>query len=155
GGPKFMQKLFAEFRIKDLTLKNRIAMPPMCMYCASDDGMATRWHLVHYATRAVSGTGLIIDSVNVSTGGLVPVKPRVFNGYQIPHAETIREMTGLPVTAGGLLTDPKEIDDILNQNKADLVFLGRELLRNPYWALQAAKELEADQEWPKQYERAK
>jgi NADPH2 dehydrogenase len=96
-----------------------------------------------------------IDSVNVSTGDLVPVVPQTYPGYQIPQAEIIRKMTGLPVTAGGLLTDAKEVDSILADNKADLVYLGRELLRNPYWVLQAAKKLDFDLEWPKQYERAK
>jgi NADPH2 dehydrogenase len=96
-----------------------------------------------------------VDSVNVSTGGLMPVIPDTYPGYQIPHAETIKKMTGLPAAAGGLLSDANEINDILISDKADLVYLGRELLRNPYWALKAAKELECDIEWPKQYERAR
>jgi len=96
-----------------------------------------------------------VDSVNVSTGGLVPVVPDTYPGYQIPHAETIKKMTGLPVAAGGLLSNADEINDILVSNKADLVYLGRELLRNPYWTLKAAKELECEIEWPKQYERAR
>jgi NADPH2 dehydrogenase len=85
----------------------------------------------------------------------VPVVPQTYPGYQIPHAETIRKMTGLPVSAGGLITDPKEVEGILADNRADLVYLGRELLRNPYWVLHAAKTLEYDLTWPKQYERAK
>ena len=64
-------------------------------------------------------------------------------------------MTGLPVTAGGLLSDAREINKIIEENKADMVYLGRELLRNPYWALYAARELDFALEWPKQYERAK
>ena len=339
-----MQKLFTEFTIKDLKLKNRIVMPPMCMYCAEDDGLVTDWHVIHYATRAVGGVGLIIveatgvapegrltsndlgiwsdshieglsriaravhdcgakigiqlnhggrkceardvmieapspisyneggtppgemsaddiadtveefknaalrackaefdliqihaahgyllneflspltnhrtdqyggspenrvrivgevidavrevwsaekpleirvtaedymeggnhaedlgimlnlikekgiDSVNVSTGGLMPVVPKTFPGYQVPQSEIIRKMTGLPVSAGGLLTDAEEVDRILADNKADMVYLGRELLRDPYWVLNAAKALGFDLEWPKQYERAK
>lgn len=339
-----MQKLFTEFKIKDMVLKNRIVMPPMCMYCAPENGMATKWHEIHYGTRAVGGTALIIieatgispegrltsndlgiwddahieglsrivqavheggakigiqlnhggrkceakgveieapspipynegaeppremskkdiadtvdefrnaavraakagfdliqihaahgylineflspltnhradeyggapenrvrflgevigavrevwplekpldvritaedyqnggnhaedlavminmvknngvDSVNVSTGGLVPVVPKVYPGYQLPQAETIKEKTGLPVAAGGMLSSAREIDDILIQGKSELVYLGRELLRNPYWPLYAAKELAVELEWPKQYERAK
>lgn len=339
-----MQKMFSEFKIKDLKLKNRIVMPPMCMYCAEDDGMVTNWHVIHYATRAVGGVGLIIveatgvspegrltsndlgiwsdshieglswiaravhdsgskigiqlnhggrksearnvlieapspipyneggitpremsaedisntveefrnaairahkagfdliqihaahgyllneflspltnhrtdeyggspenrvrivgevieavrevwpvekpleirvtaedymeggnhaedlgymlnlikdkgiDSVNVSTGGLMPVVPKTYPGYQIPQAEIIRKITGLPVSAGGLITDVGEVEGILAESKTDLVYLGRELLRNPYWVLHAAKTLEFDLEWPKQYERAK
>ena len=73
-----------------------------------------------------------IDSVNVSTGGVIPVVPKAFPGYQIPHAEIIRRLTGLPVVAGGLLSDP-QVNEIIEQEKADQIFLGRELLRNPYW----------------------
>ena len=339
-----MQKLFTEFKIKNLTLKNRVVMSPMCMYCAQDDGMVTDWHIVHYATRAVGGVGLIIveatgvspegrlssndlgiwddahieglskivkavhdagakiglqinhggrkceaagvqieapspipynegaeppkemskediadtvkefknaairaekagfdliqihgahgylinqflspltnhrtdeyggipenrvrflgevldavksvwpsekpievritaedyqeggnhaedlgkminivkdkgiDSINVSTGGVVAVVPKTYPGYQIPQAQTIAEITGLPVAAGGLITKPHEANTILIEEKADLIYLGRELLRNPYWVFSAAKELEYDLDWPKQYERAK
>ena len=63
-----MNHLFSEFRIKNLTLKNRIVMPPMCLYCAPENGMATRWHIIHYATRAVGGAGLII----VEASGISP-----------------------------------------------------------------------------------
>lgn len=95
-----------------------------------------------------------IDSVNVSTGGLVPVVPKAFPGYQVPHAEIIKKLTGLPVVAGGLLTDPADINEIIVQGKADQVFLGRELLRNPYWTLHAARALDVDLEWPEAYRRA-
>jgi NADPH2 dehydrogenase len=338
-----MKSLFTEYKIKNLTLKNRIVMPPMCMYVAPETGMATDWHILHYATRAVGGAGLIvieatavspegrlssndlgiwedahipglaaivkavhdngakigiqlnhggrkceaegmdveapsaipydenfpmpkamtkediaetvgefkraarraeragfdliqihaahgyllneflspltnrrqdeyggscenrvrflgelldavrsvwppekpievritaedygeggnraedlavmlnlvkdkgIDSVNVSTGGLINVVPKAFPGYQVPHAEVIRTMTGLPVVAGGLLTDPVEANRIVEEGRADQVFLGRELLRNPYWPLHAARALGADVEWPEPYRRA-
>lgn len=96
-----------------------------------------------------------IDLVNVSTGGVVPVTPKVFKGYQIPHAELIKKQTGLPVIAGGLVTEPEEADEIISSGKADFVYMGRELLRNPYWPLHAAIALGDDIPWPKQYERAK
>lgn len=339
-----MNSLFKETKIKNLELKNRIVMPPMCMYCAEEDGQVTDWHILHYASRAVGGTGLLIveatgicpegrissndlglwqdeqiegmrrlteavhangakiavqlnhagrkctaagmdveapsaiafdeesvtpremtkadieetigqfrqaalraeqagfdmvevhaahgyllseflspltnqrtdeyggspenrvrilgqvldavkevwpqekplcvrvsaedyqeggnlaedlaemlnlvkekgiDLVNVSTGGVVPAVPSVVKGYQIPHAEKIKKLTGLPVIAGGLVTDPQEAEDIIFSGKADFVYIGRELLRNPYWPLQAANELGVDIVWPKQYERAK
>lgn len=339
-----MNELFQPITIKCLTIKNRIVMPPMCMYCATETGMATEWHALHYATRAVGGVGLIIveatgvspegrisshdlglwddrhveglsaivqavhangakiglqishagrkceaadmvieapspirysedsplpremseadiletveqfkaaairadkagfdmiqihaahgylineflspltnhrqdqygggienrvrflkevleavlsvwpeekplevritaedyaeggnqaedlaamlnlikplgiDSVNVSTGGLLPVVPKAFPGYQLPHAEIIKTSTGLPVAAGGLLSDPQMIDAAIAEGKADMIYLGRELLRNPYWALNASALLDADLEWPEQYKRAK
>lgn len=52
--------LFTPFSLKQLTLKNRVVMPPMCMYSAADDGMVTDWHVLHYTTRAVGQVGLII-----------------------------------------------------------------------------------------------
>jgi NADPH2 dehydrogenase len=56
-----MGHLFSPFKLKGLELKNRIVMPPMCQYSVPNkDGVATDWHLVHYASRAIGGTGLII-----------------------------------------------------------------------------------------------
>lgn len=339
-----MQKLFTEMKIKNMVLKNRIVMAPMCMYCAPESGIVTPWHVMHYGTRAVGGVGLVmveatgvskegriaskdlgiwsdehieglsaivsavkengakigiqlnhagrkceavgvqteapssiafkegdpipkemteediratveefrqgalraekagfdlieihaahgyllneylspltnhrtdryggspenrvrflkeviaaiktvwseekplairvtaedyqeggnhakdiaemlnlvqeegIDLVNVSTGGLVPVVPKTFPGYQVPQAVTIKEMTKLPVIAGGLITTAVQAEEIISEGKAELVYLGRELLRNPYWAFDAAKTLDYDLEWPPQYRRAK
>lgn len=339
-----MNSLFKELTIKNMTLKNRIVMPPMCMYCAEADGIVTPWHITHYTTRAIGGAGLIIveatgicpegrisasdlglwkdeqiegmkklvdavhengakigvqlnhagrkctaegmdveapsaipfdensvmpremteediaetveqfraaairaekagfdlvevhaahgyllseflspltnqredgyggtaenrvkilgevldavkevwpaekplcvrvsaedyqeggnkaqnlaemlnmvkdrgiDFVDVSTGGVVSAVPNAVKGYQLPHAELIRKKTGLPVIAGGLVTDVQEAEDIIMDSKADLIYMGRELLRNPYWPLHAAVELGAAVPWPKQYERAK
>jgi len=54
------EMLFDSFSIDHLTLRNRVVMSPMCMYSAEQDGLATDWHLVHYATRATGQVGLII-----------------------------------------------------------------------------------------------
>ncbi|QOX63268.1 NADPH dehydrogenase NamA [Anoxybacterium hadale] len=339
-----MKKLFTEYQIKNLTFKNRIVMPPMCMYCAPETGLVTDWHVVHYGSRAVGGSGLItveatgiapegrltsndlgiwddshieglsrivsaihdggamaaiqinhggrkceakgmqieapspipyeeggtvpremtkqdiantvmefknaairadkagfdliqihaahgyllseflspltnkrtdeyggsyenrvrflgevldavrevwsaekpievrisaedyqeggnkaedlaamlnlvkhkgIDAVNVSTGGVVAVVPKTYPGYQTSHAEKIKRLTSLPTSCGGLITKAEEAESILQEGKGELVYLGRELLRNPYWPFYAAHELNCDVSWPKQYERAK
>ncbi|MDO4487162.1 MAG: NADPH dehydrogenase NamA [Bacillota bacterium] len=339
-----MSILFNEINIKNMTVKNRIVMPPMCMYCAADDGKVTPWHILHYATRAVGGAGLIIveatgvcpegrissrdlglwndeqiegmkqlveavhangakvavqlnhagrkctaegmsveapspiafddesivphemtaediddtveefrlaaeraekagfdmievhaahgyllseflspltntrtdqyggsperrvktvgkvidavktvwpqdkpicirvsaedyqdggnkaediaemlcmikekgiDIIDVSTGGVVPALPNAVKGYQIPHAEIIKNATGMPVIGGGLVTEAEEADDIIASGSTDMVYVGRELLRNPYWPLQATTILGADVKWPSQYERAR
>ena len=63
-----MNSLFKELTIKNMTLKNRIVMPPMCMYCAEADGIVTPWHITHYTTRAIGGAGLII----VEATGICP-----------------------------------------------------------------------------------
>ncbi|MCM0649682.1 NADPH dehydrogenase NamA [Clostridium swellfunianum] len=96
-----------------------------------------------------------LDIVHVSSGGVVPVPITPYPGYQIRFAEIIKGKTGLPVIAGGLVTASDMAEEIVQNNRADLVFLGRELLRNPYWPLRAAHELRAEVEWPKQYDRGK
>jgi NADPH2 dehydrogenase len=95
-----------------------------------------------------------LDMIDVSTGGVVPAKIVTYPGYQIKASEIIKHNCSIKTIAGGLVTSPLMVEEILNNNRADLVFLGRELLRNPYWALQAAKQLEADIKWPVQYERS-
>lgn len=96
-----------------------------------------------------------IDLVNVSSGGVVNVGPKAYPGYQVRFAEMIRNTTAIPVIAGGLIHSPQLAEEILQNERADLVFVGRELLRNPYWPLQAAKELRDDITWPVQYDRSK
>lgn len=101
----------------------------------------------------VKGEG--VDIINVSSGGVVSVPPKAFQGYQVKFAEVIKEKTNLPVIAGGLIIDPHMAEEILQNNRADLIFIGRALLRNPYWPLFADQELSNIAQWPRQYERAK
>lgn len=96
-----------------------------------------------------------IDIINVSSGAVVHANIDAYPGYQVPFAETIKKGTGLPVIAGGLITEPEMAEEILKNNRADFIFLGRELLRNPYWPLEAANKLKEDIEWPHSYRRAK
>ncbi len=96
-----------------------------------------------------------IDLINVSSGGVVSVQPKAYQGYQVKFAEIIKENTGIPVIAGGLIVEPHMAEEILQNDRADMIFLGRALLRNPYWALHADFELNNEAEWPKQYERAR
>jgi len=95
-----------------------------------------------------------IDIVDVSAGGLSPVMPKVYPGYQVKFAEIIKEGTGIPVMAGGLLTSPSHMEEIVANGRADMVFVGRELLRNPNFVIDAAKKLGVEIELPKQYARA-
>lgn len=95
-----------------------------------------------------------IDLVDVSTGAVVPAKINVYDGYQVGYAQKIKEAVGVPVIAGGLISSPAMAEEIIQNNRADLVFLGRQLLREPYWPLKAAKELKEQPDYPYQYERA-
>ncbi|MFF8712809.1 NADH:flavin oxidoreductase/NADH oxidase [Streptomyces sp. NPDC015184] len=96
-----------------------------------------------------------VDLLDVSSGGNAP-RARIGTGpgYQVPFAERVRNETSLPVAAVGLITEPQQAEKILTEGRADAVLLGRELLRNPSWAQQAARELGADIRVPDQYLRA-
>jgi 2,4-dienoyl-CoA reductase-like NADH-dependent reductase (Old Yellow Enzyme family) len=96
-----------------------------------------------------------VDLVDVSSGGMTPgqVVP-LGPGYQTPFAERIRREAGIPTGAVGMITDAAQAEHILRTGQADLVLLARELLREPYWALNAAKELGDTISWPAQYLRA-
>lgn len=96
-----------------------------------------------------------VDLIDCSSGGNVhnakiPAGP----GYQVPFSEAIRK-TGILTGAVGLITTAGQAESILQEEKADLVFLARELLRNPYFPLRAAQEIGAEVTWPVQYSRAK
>ncbi|MEU9177525.1 NADH:flavin oxidoreductase/NADH oxidase [Streptomyces sp. NPDC048550] len=96
-----------------------------------------------------------VDLLDVSTGGMapkadIPVGP----GYQVPFAAEVKARTGLPVAAVGLITEPEQAGKILADGQADAVLLGRELLRDPYWARRAAAELGAGVRVPTPYHRA-
>ena len=96
-----------------------------------------------------------IDLVDVSTAGLVPwAQIPIGPGYQTGFAARIRRETGLPTGTVGLITAPAQADHIVRSGQADLVLLGRELLRNPYWPLQAAQALGQPTGWPRQYLRS-
>lgn len=104
---------------------------------------------VHFA-RELRAHG--IDLLDVSTGGLAPrARIAAGPGYQVPFAERVRVETGLPVAAVGLITEPVQAEKILADGRADAVLLGRELLRNPYFARDASRELGGEVATPEQY----
>ncbi|GEN84253.1 NADPH dehydrogenase [Sporosarcina luteola] len=94
-----------------------------------------------------------VDLIDVSSGAVVPAKIDAYPGYQVPFAENIKKGAGIATGAVGLITSGLQAEEILKNERADMVFLARELLRNPYWAYTAAKELGVEIESPKQYER--
>lgn len=97
-----------------------------------------------------------VDLIDVSSGGNIHgAKITLFNGYQVPFSEAIRKKSGMAVGAVGLITSIEEIEDILVQERADLVFLARELLRNPFFVSQNAMKLSENYFLPKQYIKAK
>ncbi|MET9968592.1 NADH:flavin oxidoreductase/NADH oxidase [Streptomyces sp. NPDC006356] len=96
-----------------------------------------------------------IDLLDVSTGGnaagaRIPVGP----GYQVPFAARVKAETSLPVAAVGLITEAEQAEKIVANGEADAVLLGRELLRRPSWAREAARELGGEVHVPDQYHRS-
>lgn len=97
-----------------------------------------------------------VDLVDCSSGGLMPSAPIPLGpGYQVPLAERVRREAGVAAAAVGLITTPDMADEIVRNGRADLVLLGRELLRDPYWPLHAARRLGVDVPWPTPYLRAR
>ncbi|WP_432714158.1 NADPH dehydrogenase NamA [Pedobacter sp.] len=112
------------------------------------------------ADEAVKLASMLVDKgvalIDCSSGGLaahqqIPLSP----GYQVQFAERIKKETGMPTGAVGLITGAQQAEEILQKGQADLIFVARELLRDPYFPLHAAFELDEEVQWPQQYERAK
>ncbi|CAM3492187.1 NADPH dehydrogenase NamA [Marinicrinis lubricantis] len=93
-----------------------------------------------------------VDLIDCSSGAVVPASIHTYPGYQVPFAERIRH-TGIMTGAVGLITEPAHAEEIVQNGRADLVFIARELLRDPYWPRTAAKQLGVPLQGPKQYER--
>lgn len=97
-----------------------------------------------------------VDLIDCSSGGLVPhAKIPAAPGYQVSFSERIKKETGIMTGAVGLITDVNQAEDILANDKADLILIARASLRDPHFALHAARILGDDIEWPLQYHRAK
>ena len=96
------------------------------------------------------------DLIDCSSGAIVPgVKIPAGPGYQVPLSARVREQAGIATGAVGFIQSAFQAESILRTGQADIVLLARELLRDPYWPLHAARELHAQVQWPKQYERAR
>jgi NADPH2 dehydrogenase len=95
-----------------------------------------------------------VDLIDCSSGAILPVMPKkIFPGYQVSYAEAIRKEVSISTGCVGLIDEPALANEIIGNERADLVFLGRVLLRNPYWVLQAARQRNRTYEGPRQYER--
>jgi 2,4-dienoyl-CoA reductase-like NADH-dependent reductase (Old Yellow Enzyme family) len=96
-----------------------------------------------------------VDLIDCSSGGAVPhAQVPIGPGYQLPFAERIRREANVATGAVGMITTPAQANEIIRQDQADAVLLARELLRDPYWPLRAARDLNQPMPWPRQYLRA-
>ncbi|MFC2948241.1 NADPH dehydrogenase NamA [Virgibacillus sediminis] len=104
-----------------------------------------------YYTKQMKNDG--VDLIDCSSGGVVPASIPVYPGYQVKRCDHIKNTVGIATGAVGLITTGIQAEEILQNNRADLVFIGRAMLRNPYWPKVAADELGEDLEAPVQYKR--
>jgi 2,4-dienoyl-CoA reductase-like NADH-dependent reductase (Old Yellow Enzyme family) len=97
-----------------------------------------------------------VDLIDVSSGGNIHgAKISVFDGYQVPFSEKIKKEAQIRTGAVGMITSGEQAEEILEKNEADLIFVAREILRNPYLAAEYAMKTKQDCFFPHQYERAK
>jgi 2,4-dienoyl-CoA reductase-like NADH-dependent reductase (Old Yellow Enzyme family) len=125
---------------------------PVFVRISATDWADGGWDVEQSVALAGRLKDLGIDLIDVSSGGLVPkARIPVGKGYQVPLARKIRDEAGVLTGAVGLITEAKHANEIVTSGDADLVFLARELLREPYWALKAQQELGAEASWPISY----
>ncbi|MFB6317741.1 NADPH dehydrogenase NamA [Saccharicrinis sp. FJH54] len=129
---------------------------PLFVRISATDWVEGGWNLNESVKLAAVLYSRGVDLIDCSSAGLVPyAKIPVEPAFQVQFADRIKNETGIMSGAVGLITDAEQAESILQQNKADLILMAREMLRNPYFALHAASELNVDVEWPLQYSRAK
>lgn len=128
---------------------------PLFVRVSATDWKEGGWDLAQTIELARQLKTLGVDLIDTSSGGAVPgVKIPLGPGYQTRFSEAIRKEAGIATGAVGMITEPTQAETILATEQADLVFLARELLRDPYWPRRAAKALEVKIEAPPQYQRA-
>jgi 2,4-dienoyl-CoA reductase-like NADH-dependent reductase (Old Yellow Enzyme family) len=138
-----------------VTERLRAALPddlPLLVRLSATDWAPGGWDIEQSVELSRRLKGLGVDLIDVSTGGNLPtVRIPVAKRYQVPCSRRIRDDAGIPTGAVGLITDAKDADEIVTGGDADLVLVGRELLREPHWALKAQHAFEEEPAWPVQY----
>ncbi len=128
---------------------------PLFIRISATDWVEGGWDVEQSVELARKLKPLGVDLVDCSSGGNVPhAKIPVGPGYQAQFAEQIRREAGVMTGAVGMITDPAQADHIIRTGQADVAIMAREMLRDPYWPLRAARELGQPAAWPVQYLRA-
>ncbi|HYA40988.1 MAG TPA: NADH:flavin oxidoreductase/NADH oxidase [Syntrophobacteraceae bacterium] len=129
---------------------------PLFVRISCTDWVEDGWDLQQSIEFCRSLKEIGVDLIDCSSGALVPhAKIPAGPGFQVPFAAAIRKSVGIATGAVGFITDPAQAEQIVATGQADAVLLAREMLRQPYWPLHAARALGAEINWPKQYLRAK
>lgn len=128
---------------------------PLLIRLSATDWVDGGWNVQESVRLCCALKGMGVDLVDVSSAGLVPnaVVP-AGPGFQTDFAAQVRREAGIATAAVGLITSPQQADHVIRTGQADMVLLGREILRNPYWPLAAAQALGHTVSWPQQYLRA-
>lgn len=129
---------------------------PMFVRISATDWVEGGWDIDQSVVLARQLKEIGVDLIDCSSGFAVPNEPVPFGpGFQVPFAARVRSEAGIASGAVGYITEAAQAEQIVATGQADAVLLGREMLRDPYWPLHAAKVLHADAPWPNQYLRAK
>jgi 2,4-dienoyl-CoA reductase-like NADH-dependent reductase (Old Yellow Enzyme family) len=138
-----------------VTERVRRVMPPelpLFVRISATDWVEGGWDIEQSVELAKWLKALGVDLIDVSSGGTVPTATiPLEKGYQVPFARRIRQEADIRTGAVGLITDPQYANEIITGGCANVVLIGRELLREPYWALKAHSALDGEPEWPIQY----
>lgn len=125
---------------------------PLFVRISATDWVEGGWDIEQSIALSRHLKSLGVDLIDVSSGALVPkAQIPVSRGYQVPFARRIKDEAGLMTGAVGLITEPGHANEIITAGDADLAFIGRELLREPYWAIKAQHDLDGEPSWPIPY----
>jgi 2,4-dienoyl-CoA reductase-like NADH-dependent reductase (Old Yellow Enzyme family) len=128
---------------------------PLFVRISATDWIDGGWNIDESVKLATQLKQIGVDLIDCSSGGNVPhAKIPVGPGYQVAFAERIRREAEIRTGAVGMITSPIQAEHIIRTQQADAVIMAREFLRDPYWPLRAARELDEPTAWPVQYLRA-
>ncbi len=129
---------------------------PLFVRISATDWLPDGWDIDQSVALAIKLKENGVDLVDCSSGFVLPEERIPFGaGFQVPFAAKIRAEAGIATGAVGYITEPAQAEQIVATGQADVVFLARQMLRDPYWPLHAAQALRVDVPWPNQYLRAK
>ncbi len=141
--------------LRDTVAAVRKAVPdraPLFVRISCTDWTEGGWDIEQSIELARLLKALGVDLIDSSSGGNVaPAQIPIGPGYQTPFAQRIRREAGIATAAVGLITGAAQADHIIRTGQADMVLLAREMLRSPYWPLEAARALSHNATWPAQY----
>ena len=151
-GGSFENRIRLPIRVAEAVKAEIPSESPLFVRISATDWVEGGWDLEQSVKLGHAFCKAGVKLIDVSSGALVPyAKIPVVKGFQVPLAATIRRETGVGTGAVGMITDVIQANQIVTSGEADLVFIGREMLRDPYWAIHAAQDLGKPAPWPTPY----